>query len=183
MTALALQTRLTAEQRDYLTTVKSSAESLLEIVNDILDFSKIEARRLELERVRVRSARGVGNAASCWPSAPRRRSSSWPATSLPTCPRPLLGDEGRLRQVLLNVIGNAVKFTSQGEVVLRVAVEQRGAVAWRRLHFTVTDTGIGIPAGEAGSRSSTRSPRPTARPRAATAAPASAWPSRCGSSS
>ncbi len=145
MTALALETRLTAEQRDYMTTVKSSAEALLEVVNDILDFSKIEARRLELERVPFDLREAVGNAATLLAVRASEKKLELACHVAPDVPEVVLGDEGRLRQVLLNVMGNAVKFTSHGEVVLHVAVESvgRGVAS---LHFTVTDTGIGIPA-------------------------------------
>ena len=143
MTTLALQTRLSAEQRDYLATVRSSAESLLEIVNDILDFSKIEAHRLELERAEFELRESVGDAAKLLGvrAGEKRIELAWDIA--PDVPDLLYGDEGRLRQVLLNVLGNAVKFTSQGEVVLRVTVETSspGLVT---LHFAVSDTGIGI---------------------------------------
>jgi PAS domain S-box-containing protein len=143
MTTLALQTRLSSEQRDYLATVRSSAESLLEIVNDILDFSKIEAHRLELERAEFELRESVGNAAKMLGvrAGEKRIELAWDIA--PDVPDVLFGDEGRLRQVLLNVMGNAVKFTSEGEVVLRVFVETSspGLVT---LHFAVSDTGIGI---------------------------------------
>jgi two-component system, sensor histidine kinase and response regulator len=143
MTGLALQTRLTADQRDYLATVKSSADALLAIINDILDFSKIEARRLELERIEFDTREAVGNAAKLLAARAAEKGIELACQIAPDVPDLLLGDEGRLRQVLLNVLGNAVKFTAAGEVVLRVSVEQLDA---RRatLHFAVTDTGIGI---------------------------------------
>ena len=119
MTSLALGTRLSPQQHDYLTTVQSSAESLLAVVNDILDFSKIEARRLELDHDRIRSPRGRGRCREgAGPSRRGESSWSWPVRSRRMCPRAFVGDAGRLRQVLLNVIGNAVKFTSEGEVVV-----------------------------------------------------------------
>ena len=143
MTTLALQTRLSSEQRDYLGTVRSSAESLLEIVNDILDFSKIEAHRLELERAEFELRESVGDAAKLLGvrAGEKRIELAWHIAS--DVPDVLFGDEARLRQVLLNVLGNAVKFTSKGEVVLRVHVEASspGLVT---LHFAVSDTGIGI---------------------------------------
>jgi PAS domain S-box-containing protein len=145
MTALALQTRLSAEQRDYLNTVKSSAESLLEIVNDILDFSKIEAKRIELERAEFDLREAVGNAAKLLAVRATEKRLELACQIAPDVPGVLLGDEGRLRQVLLNVMGNAIKFTDEGEVVLRVQVEA-AAPGLVTLHFAVTDTGIGIPA-------------------------------------
>ncbi len=144
MTALALRTRLSAEQREYLTTVKSSAESLLEIVNDILDFSKIEAQRLELERAEFDLRETVGDAAKLLALRAAEKGIELACHIMPDVPEALLGDAGRLRQVLLNVMGNAVKFTARGEVVLRVSVQ---TVSTDRvtLHFAVSDTGIGIP--------------------------------------
>jgi two-component system, sensor histidine kinase and response regulator len=143
MTTLALQTRLSTEQRDYIGTVKSSAESLLEIVNDILDFSKIEAHRLDLERSEFELRESVGDAAKLLGvrAGEKRIELAWHIA--PDVPDALLGDEGRLRQVLLNVMGNAVKFTSEGEVVLRVNVEA-SSPGLVMLHFAVSDTGIGI---------------------------------------
>jgi two-component system, sensor histidine kinase and response regulator len=145
MTSLALQTRLSSEQREYLATVLSSAESLLEIINDILDFSKIEARRLDLERTGFDLREAVGNAAKLLAIRASEKNIELAWQVEPDVPAIVQGDEGRLRQVLLNVIGNAVKFTREGEVVLRVRVENAmpGSVT---LHFQVTDTGIGIPA-------------------------------------
>jgi PAS domain S-box-containing protein len=144
MTALALRTRLSAEQREYLTTVQSSAQSLLEIVNDILDFSKIEAQRLELERAPIDLRETIGDAAKVLALRAADKGIELACHIMADVPEVLLGDAGRLRQVLLNVMGNAVKFTSHGEVVLRVRVQSvsRDIVT---LHFAVSDTGIGIP--------------------------------------
>ena len=144
MTALALRTKLSAEQREYLTTVQSSAESLLHLVNDILDFSKIEAQRLELERAEFDLRETVGDAAKLLALRAAEKGIELACHIMPDVPEQLLGDPGRLRQVLLNVMGNAVKFTAEGEVVLRVAVEA-GSAERVTLHFAVSDTGIGIP--------------------------------------
>jgi two-component system, sensor histidine kinase and response regulator len=144
MTTLALQTKLSAEQREYLTTVKSSAESLLEIINDILDFSKIEARRLELEHTQFDLRETVGDAAKLLALRAAEKGIELACHIVPDVPETLLGDPGRLRQVLLNVMGNAVKFTTEGEVVLRVTV-QTMSTDRVTLHFAVSDTGIGIP--------------------------------------
>ncbi|MGB2717242.1 MAG: response regulator [Vicinamibacterales bacterium] len=143
MTTLALQTRLSAEQREYLTTVKSSAESLLEIINDILDFSKIEAQRLDLERAELDVRETVGDAAKLLALRAAEKGIELACHIMPDVPETLLGDAGRLRQVLLNVMGNAVKFTTEGEVVLHVSVQQVTADR-ATLHFAVSDTGIGI---------------------------------------
>ena len=114
MTTLALQTRLSAEQREYLTTVKSSAESLLEIINDILDFSKIEARRLDLERTEFDLRETVGDAGEAARARAAEKGIELACHIVADVPEVLLGDPGRLRQVLLNVMGNAVKFTTEG---------------------------------------------------------------------
>ena len=143
MTTLALQTRLSAEQQDYLRTVKSSSLALVAIVNDILDFSKIEARRLELELVEFELRETVGDTAKAIAIRAAEKGLELACDVSPDAPELLLGDAGRLRQVLLNVLANAVKFTNDGEVVLRVSVEN--AAEPHVLHFSVSDTGIGIP--------------------------------------
>ena len=144
MTTLALKTRLTAEQREYLTTVRSSAESLLGIINDILDFSKIEARRLDLEHVALDLRETVEDAVKLLALRSAEKGLELACHVAPGAPEVLLGDPGRLRQVLLNVVGNAVKFTSNGEVLVDVAVEN-ATPDQVTLHFSVSDTGIGIP--------------------------------------
>jgi len=145
MTRLALRTRLSQEQRKYLTTVESSGEALLELINDILDFSKIEARRLDLERTEFDIREEVGDAAKLLALRAGEKGIELAFDVSSAVPDRLLGDPGRLRQVLLNVMGNAVKFTDQGEVVL--AVTPHAATADRvTLKFAVRDTGIGIPA-------------------------------------
>jgi two-component system, sensor histidine kinase and response regulator len=147
MTTLALQTRLSAEQHDYLTTVKSSSLALVAIVNDILDFSKIEARRVELELVEFELRETVGDTAKAIAIRAAEKGLELACDVSPDAPEVLLGDAGRLRQVLLNVLANAVKFTDEGEVVLRVSVEN-AAGPHLQLHFSVSDTGIGIPHGK-----------------------------------
>ena len=143
MTALALQTPLTAEQQDYLETVKFSAGALLALINDILDFSKIEAHRLDLEHTAFELRETVGDAARVLALRASEKGIELAVDVAAKAPDALLGDAGRLRQVLLNLIGNAIKFTSQGEVVLRVTTTgiERGRAA---LNFSVSDTGIGI---------------------------------------
>ncbi len=149
MAALALQTRVNAEQKDYLTTIKSSGESLLAIVNDILDFSKIEARRLDLERTEFDLRETIGDAARLLAMRAAEKGIELACDVAADVPETLVGDPRRLRQVLLNVTGNAVKFTEKGEVVLRVSVTDatRDHVA---LEFSVSDTGIGIPSEKQG---------------------------------
>ena len=143
MTFLALRTRLTPEQKEFLTTVKSSADALLGIINDILDFSKIEARRLDLERHELDLRETVGDAARLLALRAAQKGLELACHVSPDVPDRLLGDAGRLRQVVLNVLGNAVKFTERGEVVLDVAVEAISQEAVT-LRFAVSDTGIGI---------------------------------------
>ncbi len=144
MTTLALQTRLSAEQQEYLTTVKSSSEALLAVVNDILDFSKIEARRLDLDLAEFELRETVGDTAKAIAIRAAEKGLELACDVHPDVPEALLGDAGRLRQVLLNVLGNAVKFTTEGEVVLHVDVESADGPRIQ-LRFSVVDTGIGIP--------------------------------------
>jgi len=144
MTRLALRTKLSPEQRKYLTTVEASGESLLELINDILDFSKIEARRLDLERTEFDIREEVGDAAKLLALRAGEKGIELACDVSAAVPDRLLGDPGRLRQVLLNVLGNAVKFTDEGEVVLTVT-ESASTADQVTLKFTVRDTGIGIP--------------------------------------
>ncbi|MGQ0734779.1 MAG: response regulator [Acidobacteriota bacterium] len=144
MTRLALGTRLSVEQHDYLSIVRSSAESLLDIINDVLDFSRIEARRLELDRTPFALRDTVGDAARLLALKAAEKGLELACDIAAEVPDALIGDPGRLRQILINVIGNAVKFTTEGEVVLRVAVEHRTRDLVT-LRFSVRDTGIGIP--------------------------------------
>ena len=144
MTDLALDTPLSSEQQEYLTMVKDSADSLLTLINDILDFSKIEAGRLSLDPVEFDLYDALANAirALSVRASQKKLELAWMAE--PGVPQCVIGDAGRLRQVIVNLVGNAIKFTEQGEVVLGVAVESRRDEDIL-LHFTVRDTGIGIP--------------------------------------
>ncbi|MDD3354626.1 ATP-binding protein [Zoogloea sp.] len=138
MTELALDTRLDAEQREYLQVVQSSANALLTIINDILDFSKIEAGKLATEHIVFDLRALLGE---ILPPIVRQAGDKGLVVLShidPQVPEAILGDPVRLRQVLLNLLSNAVKFTGAGEVVLRVVPEGD------RLHFAVRDTGIGI---------------------------------------
>jgi PAS domain S-box-containing protein len=145
MAALAQKTRLTEEQRDYIDTIKAAGEALLGVINDILDFSKIEARRLDLERTPFDVRESVTDAVKVLALRAAEKHLELACHVATDVPETLLGDAGRLRQVLLNVIGNAVKFTSAGEVVVEVKSEASGPESVT-LHFAVRDTGIGIPA-------------------------------------
>jgi signal transduction histidine kinase/CheY-like chemotaxis protein len=144
MTELLLDTPLTPEQREYAETVQGSAEGLLTIINDILDFSKIEAGKLVLERLPF-SLRDILST-TMKPLALRAHEKGLTLTYdvVPEVPDALLGDAGRLRQILVNLVGNAIKFTSQGEVLVRVDMESQTADEVC-LHLAVSDTGIGIP--------------------------------------
>ena len=139
MVDLALDTDLTPEQRDYLTTVKSSAGALLEIINDILDFSKIEARKLELERVPFSVKELVRATVKDFSVQARNKQLSLQCDFSADLPDMAIGDPGRLRQILMNLVGNALKFTDQGEIMVRVIRLPDDA-----LQFSVSDTGIGI---------------------------------------
>jgi two-component system sensor histidine kinase/response regulator len=144
MTELALNTELTSEQREYLETVSSSADALLRIINDILDFSKIEAGKLELDPqpFKLRESLGIALKALAFRAHEKNLELVWQVSSdVPDC---LLCDAGRLRQVIVNLVGNAIKFTDRGEVGVTVELVSR-TDSTARLQFSVHDTGIGIP--------------------------------------
>ena len=144
MTDLALETRLDDEQREYLTIVKRSADALLSVLNDILDFSKIEAGKLDFEHIAFGLRDCVSLANKTLADQAKRRGLTLTQHVDPTVPDQLLGDPHRLRQVLLNLLTNAIKFTDQGHVSVRVGLtESRASEA--ELMFSVEDTGIGIP--------------------------------------
>ncbi|HEX3465600.1 MAG TPA: response regulator [Candidatus Elarobacter sp.] len=144
MSELLLQTPLSDEAREYATTVRDSAESLLAIVNDILDFSKIEAGKMDLESVPFTPVVAVENATDILAAAARKKGLSLSTYVGPDVPHRVLGDADRLRQVLLNLLGNAVKFTSQGSVTVRAIVDRAEGELGVVLRFSVTDTGPGI---------------------------------------
>ena len=145
MAQLLLQTKLDSEQIEYLQTIRHSGEALLDIINDILDLSKIEAGRMELESIRFSlrdCVEGVGDIAA---TKAQEKGLELSIIVAPEVPEWVLGDPGRMRQVILNLVNNAIKFTERGEVVVRVNV---GDVTDGRaeLVVAVVDTGIGIPA-------------------------------------
>ena len=143
MTELLLNTKIDPEQRDYLNTVKSSADSMLTVVNDILDFSKIEAGKLELDPVPFNLRDHVGEIVHMLATTASDKCLDLLCNVSPEVPEYVVGDVTRMRQVLINLLGNALKFTSEGEVELRVEMESR--IGDRvRLRFVVRDTGIGI---------------------------------------
>ncbi|MFP5227303.1 MAG: response regulator [Acidobacteriota bacterium] len=143
MTDLALETELTAEQRDYLQTVKLSADALLNVINDILDFSKIEAGKIELEQIDFDLTDCVEQALKTVALRADEKDLELLCEISEDLPVAVSGDPGRLRQVILNLVGNAVKFTERGEVKVSVRVE-RAEPDGTVVHFTVSDTGIGI---------------------------------------
>ena len=144
MTELALGTDLTEEQRDFLQTVDRSANSLLQILNDILDFSKIEAGRLELEEVPIQLRDCVGDTMHALSFRAAQKRLELACHIHPEVPESLSGDPGRLRQVLVNLVGNSLKFTETGEVLLEIEALHVGDNDCE-LQFMVRDTGIGIP--------------------------------------
>ncbi|MGE3313473.1 MAG: response regulator [Planctomycetaceae bacterium] len=145
MSELLFDTELSPVQREYLGIVKDSAESLLTLINDILDFSKIEAGRLDLDRVAFQLRDVLGDTMKAVGLRARGKDVEIACHIHPTVPEVLIGDPHRLRQVVTNLAGNAVKFTDHGEVVLDVA-EESSSDGELVLHFTMRDTGIGIPA-------------------------------------
>ena len=141
---LMQESELNSEQRADLEVVVSAAYSLLAVINDILDFSKIEAGKLELELIAFNLRDFVGEALRIMSGKAHEKSIELAYRVAPDVPAELYGDPARLRQVLLNLVGNALKFTAQGEVVVTVNCEDQSADNVD-LHFTVRDTGIGIP--------------------------------------
>ena len=145
LTELVLETELTAEQRDNLGLVKVSAESLVTVVNDILDFSKIEAGKLDLESIPFDLRASLGETMKALDFRAHAKSLELIFEVQPDVPEALLGDPGRLRQVVINLIGNSIKFTNQGEILMSVSQDAETSETVL-LHFAVKDTGIGIPA-------------------------------------
>lgn len=145
MTDLALGTELNAEQREYLETVKLSADSLLIVINDILDFSKIEAGKAELENRPFNLRDTLEGVMRTLALRADEKGLELLCELAPETPEHVRGDSSRLGQVVINLVGNAIKFTQTGEVALKVDVEDKDGED-RLLHFTVSDTGVGIPA-------------------------------------
>jgi signal transduction histidine kinase/DNA-binding response OmpR family regulator len=146
MTELALDSELTTEQRDHLSLVRQSAESLLTILNDILDFSKIEAGKFDLESITFDLRESLGETMQALGFRAHQKNLELVYEVAPDVPESLLGDPGRIRQIVVNLVSNAVKFTETGEIVVIVEEERMEGVAnATMLHFSVRDTGIGIP--------------------------------------
>jgi signal transduction histidine kinase/CheY-like chemotaxis protein len=150
MSQLLLDTELDAEQRQFARTIRESAASLMSIINDVLDFSKVEAGKLELEANPFELAACVEGALDTVASAAAHKDVELVAVIDPLAPATLVGDTNRVRQVLINLLGNAIKFTEQGEVVVSVkataVAESMEREPLYELHFSVRDTGVGIPA-------------------------------------
>ena len=144
MTELALDSPLTPQQREYLGLVKSSADSLLTVINGILDFSKVEAGKLEIERIEFRLREGLDETVMLLGLRAHQKGLDLSCHVKPDVPSLVVGDPDRLRQILVNIVGNAIKFTEQGEVVIAVDAESGERAVL--VHFSVTDTGIGVPA-------------------------------------
>ena len=146
MTSLLLDTTLNDEQRDYTETIRGSSESLLTIINDILDFSKIEADKLELEEIPIDLRACIEGSLDLLASKAAEKRLELAYVINPDVPESIVGDETRIRQILVNLLGNAIKFTDEGEVVVTVSVKTHYASENKyALHVAVRDTGIGIP--------------------------------------
>jgi signal transduction histidine kinase/CheY-like chemotaxis protein/ligand-binding sensor domain-containing protein len=154
MTDLVLATKLESDQREYLEAARHAADSLLVILNDILDFSKIEAGRLDLNPVEFSLRDCLENTRTMFALPMAAKNLEYSATVGTEVPDRLVGDPDRLRQVLLNLVGNAVKFTEKGSIAVRILRESEAreseASGWTALRFEVRDTGIGIPAHKSG---------------------------------
>lgn len=148
MTSLLLDTVLTAQQRDYVETIRQGGDALLAVINNILDFSKIESGKMELELQEFSLLDVVEDAADLFTAPVLAKGLEFLVCVTPEAEGKYRGDVTRIRQVLVNLIGNAIKFTAHGEVVVAVTADRNPAVAPRTaptLHFSVRDSGIGIP--------------------------------------
>jgi len=147
MTELSLDTQLTSEQREYLGMVKSSAESLLTVINDILDFSKIEAGKMDFENIQFNLRQSLETTLKMLALRAHEKGLELNCDVADGLPEIVVGDPTRLRQILLNLVGNAIRFTEHGEVSVHVQQDSsdNGRIT---LHFIVSDTGIGIPADQ-----------------------------------
>jgi two-component system sensor histidine kinase/response regulator len=150
MTEILMTTELTSEQTEYLSMVKGSSDSLLQVINDILDFSKIEAGKLELDPVRFKIRDVLQDSIKSLGIRAAQKHLELACHVENNVPDDLSGDPVRLRQVVLNLVGNALKFTERGEIVVRASVESASGQDIS-LHFSIRDTGIGIPSAKLGS--------------------------------
>jgi signal transduction histidine kinase/CheY-like chemotaxis protein len=143
MTGLLMDTKMTPEQREYVETIRASGDALLEIINDILDFSRIEAGRVRLENLEFSVRYVTEEAVELFADAAANKGLELIMDAEPDVPEAVIGDPGRLRQVLINVIGNAIKFTDSGEVIVR-ARRQETKGPGVSIRFEISDTGIGM---------------------------------------
>jgi signal transduction histidine kinase/DNA-binding response OmpR family regulator len=144
MAELLWETQMTPEQREYVGIFRRAGDNLLAVINDILDFSKVEAGQIELEHIEFELTDVLEKVTEVAALRAHAKGLELSARVLPGVPPRLKGDPGRLRQILLNLLGNATKFTDHGELVVLVGLDHENATPGR-LHFTVSDTGIGIP--------------------------------------
>jgi len=144
MTELLMDTDLTSEQKEYLNAVRDSSDSLLTVINDILDFSKIEAQKLELVHIDFNLRDSISNTASSLAVLAHRKGLELVVDIPPELNVVVKGDPGRLRQILINLINNAIKFTEKGEIKIQIQERSRSD-SKIALHFIISDTGIGIP--------------------------------------
>jgi PAS domain S-box-containing protein len=150
MTELALETDLSEEQREYLEIVKSSSDALLRVINDILDFSKIEAGKLQIEKIPFNLEQTIGDTLKTLALRAHAKGLELVCDMAPELPVDVVGDPGRLRQILINLVGNGIKFTDQGQVELQVSVELQPDKL-PSFNFNVKDSGIGIAKDKLGS--------------------------------
>ena len=148
MTELALETRLTGEQRGYLEVVKTSGESLLTVINDILDFSKIEAGKLDVDALEFDVSKCLMETMKMLAARAHQKGLELTCDIRPGVPQNIIGDPNRLRQVIINLLGNAIKFTERGEISLKVELDDESAARPSSVYlkFAIRDTGVGIPA-------------------------------------
>jgi signal transduction histidine kinase/CheY-like chemotaxis protein len=144
MTSLLLGTELSAEQREFTETIRNSGDALLGLINHILDYSKIEAGKLDLEAIDFDLRVAMEEMSDLVASKAHERGLEYVAIIHPEVPSLLYGDPGRLRQILINLVGNATKFTEKGEVVVKATLEDENSTH-ATIRFSVSDTGIGIP--------------------------------------
>jgi PAS domain S-box-containing protein len=145
MTELVLDTELDSEQREYLNMAKLSADALLSLINDILDYSKIEAGKLEIDAIDFNLGDSLGDTMKTLSLRAHQKGLELAYDIQPDVPDAIVGDPGRLRQIIVNLVGNAIKFTEKGEVIVYVQADSRTKDDIQ-LHFAIADTGIGIPA-------------------------------------
>ncbi len=146
MAELLSETPLNDEQREYVHVFRRAGDNLLNVINDILDFSKVEAGQIEMESIEFDLAEVLADALEISRVRARAKGLQLSSRIQPNLPARFIGDPGRLRQILLNLLGNAMKFTERGEVSVAVEMDSAPAAVPAMLHFAVSDTGIGIPA-------------------------------------